>query len=140
MQKVKVPKPQIVYGRIIYWLCIISALICTIGSVLAITFPDLNVMNPQFLFSSIWSGNSAEVVWQQVAGRFPGGHFWLHSLNRCDGYIHLGLVIGCCCSFFALLGSSIAYFQEKPRRYGWALLSIIIALQILFSTLGIYRV
>jgi len=140
MEEPKIPRPQIVYGRIIYWLCIIAALVCTIGPVLAIAFPDRNLMNPHYLFFSIWGGNKPEAVWQQVAGGFTGGHFWLHSLSAFDGITQLGLVVGCSCAFIALLGASIAFLREKPRSYGWALVALCVSLLVLFSALGIYNV
>ncbi len=140
MEKPKIPLPQIVYGRIIYWLCILAALICTIGSVLAIAFPDNNIMNPHYLFFSIWEGNNPEAVWQQVAGGFPGGHFWLHNLTTFDGFTQFGLVIGCSCACVALLGASIAFLREKPKSYGWALVSLWVASMVILSALDIYHV
>lgn len=136
MEKPTVPKPQITYGKIIYWLCIIAAFICTIGPVLAISFPQSNVMNPHFLFYSIWKGNTPEEVWQELAGGFPGTHFWLDNLGRFDALIQLGLVIGCSCAFAALLGASISFLHEKPRQVGWAFVSIVIMVQIFLSALG----
>jgi len=140
MEEHKIPLPQIIYGKITYWLCIIAAMICTIGSVLAIAFPDKNIMNPHYLFFTIWQGNNPEAVWQQICGEFPGGHFWIHNLNTWDGLTQFGLVIGCTCACLALLGTSIAFLWEKPRSYGWALVSFCVALLILLSALGIYHV
>jgi hypothetical protein len=140
MEKPKIPLPQIVYGRIIYWLCILAAFICTIGSVLAIAFPDKNVMSPHYLFFALWEGYNPGDVWQQVGGGFPGGHFWLYNLNTFDGLAQFGLVTGCSCASLALLGAAIAYLGEKPRSYGWALVSLCVALLVLLSALGIYHV
>jgi len=140
MEKPKIPLPQIVYGRIIYWLCILAALVCTIGSVLAIAFPDKNIMNPHYLFFCIWEGNNPEAVWQQVAGGFPGGHLWMHNLTAFDGLTQFGLVVGCSCAFIALLGASVGFFRGKPRSYGWALVSLFVAAMVLLSAAGIYHV
>ena len=140
MEKPKIPIPQVIYGKIVYWLCIIAAFICTIGTVLAIAFPDKNFMNPHYLFFNIWQGNTPEAVWQQVGGGFPGGHFWLQNLNTWDGFTQLGIVIGCSCACLALLGAAIAFLREKPRSYGWALVSLYVALLVLLSALGIYHV
>jgi len=140
MEEPKIPIPQIIYGKIIYWLCIIAALTCTIGQVLAIAFPNRNFMNPHYLFFNIWQGNNPEAVWQQVGGGFPGGHFWLQNLNTWDGFTQLGIVIGCSCAFIALLGASIAFLREKPRAYGWALVALSVAALVLLSALGIYHV
>lgn len=140
MERPKIPLPHIVYGKFIYWLSIIAAMICTIGLVFAIAFPDKNFMNPHYLFFTIWQGNSPQAVWQQIGAGFPGGHFWLHNLNTWDGVTQLGLVIGCSCACLALLGTSIAFLREKPRSYGWALVSLCIALLVLSAALGIYQV
>ena len=139
MEEPKIPLPQIVYGKIIYWLCIIAAFICTIGLVLGIALPDKNFMNPYYLFFNIWEGNNPEAVWQQIGGGFPGGHFWLHNLTVGDGFTQFGLVIGCGCAFLALAVTAIAFLKEKPRSYGWALVSFFVALMVLLSMLGIYH-
>ena len=140
MQEPKIPSPQIVYGKIVYWLCIVAAFICTIGPVLGMAFRDNNLLNPHYLFFTIWKGSSPEAVWEEVGGGFPGGHFWIHNLNTWDGLTQLGLVIGCSCAFLALLGSSIAYFRQKPTAYGWALVALFVAVLVLLSAVGIYHV
>lgn len=139
MEKPKIPLPQIVYGNIIYWLCIIAALVCTIGTIFAIAFPDNNYVNPHYLFFSIWQGNNPEAVWQEIGGGFPGGHFWLHNLTTFDGFTQFGLVIGCSCACLALLGAFIAFLREKPRSYGWALVALFVATMVLLSAVGTYH-
>ena len=139
MDKPKIPLSQIVYGRCIYWLCITAAVICTIGPVVAIAFLDNNFMNPHYLFPAIWEGKSPEMIWLQVGKGFPGGNFWLHNLNTGDGLIQFGLVIGCSCASVALMATAIAYFREKPRAYGWALLSLWLAAMIILSAMGTYQ-
>jgi len=131
--------PQLIYGRCIYWFSIVAALICAIGPVIAVAFPSRNIMDPHYLFYSIWEGKTAETVWQEVGGGFPGGHFWLHDLASGDGFIQFGVVLGCSCACVALIGTAIAYFKEKPRAYGWALLSLWIASLVILSMLGIYQ-
>ena len=81
MEQSRVPDPQIVYGKVIFRLCIFAALICVVAPLMAITFPEGNFMDPRRLFSTIWEGNDAESVWYQVGGGFPGGHFWLRNLR-----------------------------------------------------------
>ena len=143
MEEIKVtfkqPRPQLVYGRCIYWFSIAAAMICAIGPVIAIVFQDSNLMNPHYLFSAIWAGKTANVVWEEVGGGFPGGHFWLHNLTVGDGFTQFGLVIGCGCAFLALAVTAIAFLKEKPRSYGWALVSFFVALMVLLSMLGIYH-
>jgi len=135
----KIALPQIVYGKTVYWLSILTALLCTLGMTLAMVFPDKNFMDPRYLFFSIWAGNSPEAVWEQVGGGFPGGHFWLHNLNTWDGFTQFGLVIGCSCAFVALLATSVAYLHGEHRSYGWAVVSLFVASLVLLSALGIYH-
>lgn len=133
-------RPQLVYGRCIYWLSIIAATMCAIGPVITVAYPDNNFMDPHYLFYSIWEGKTAGAVWQEVGGGFPGGHFWLHNLTGGDGFIQFGVVLGCSCAFVALIGTAIAYLREKPRAYGWALLSLWIAALVILAALGIYHI
>ena len=133
-----VPAPQRAYGAIIYWLCIVAAVICTVGPVLAISFPRANVMDPHFLFYSIWKGGSPGEVWQEVADGFPGAHFWLDHLDTFDGLIQLGLVIGCSSAFFALVGTSVAVMRQRPVRMGWVVVSLLITAQIVLAAIGIW--
>jgi len=127
MQQPRVPSPQIVYGRTIFWLVIVAALINVIGPLLAMAFPENSLMDPQHLFAAIWAGNSPDMVWQMVGGGFPGGHFWMRYLHTWDGLMQLGLVIGCTSAFIALLPTAMAFLREKPRSYGWALISLLVS-------------
>ena len=133
------PLPQRVYGNIIYWLSIVAAMLCTVAPVIAITFVSKNVMDPHYLFYTIWEGKTAETVWQEVGSGFPGGHFWVSNLTSGDSLTQFGLVLGCCCASMALAATAIAYIKQKPRSYGWALISLIIAVLVLLAALGIYR-
>ena len=98
------PLPQRTYGNIIYWLSIAASMVCIIAPVIAVALPNRNVMNPHFLFFAIWSGKSPETIWQEIAGGFPGGHFWLSNLASGDGLTQIGLVLGCLCASVALIG------------------------------------
>ena len=134
------PLPQRTYGSIIYWLSIAASMICIIAPVIAVASPNRNVMNPHFLFFTIWEGKNPEAVWQEVAGGFPGGHFWLNNLTSGDGFTQVGLVLGCLCAGVALIGTSIAFIWREPRVYGWALVSLGLATLIILAALGIYHV
>ena len=136
MEQPKVPDPQIVYGRVIFWLCVVAASINVIGPLLSVTFPDNNLMDPQRLFTAIWQGNNPQDVWLQVGGGFPGGHFWVRNLDTGDGLTQLGIVIGCAGAFLALLATAWAFLRTRPRAYGWALVSVIISSMVLLSAIG----
>jgi len=119
---------------------IVAAMICAIGPVIAVTFQYKNIMDPHYFFYSIWEGKTAEVIWQELGGGFPGGHFWLHNLTGGDGFIQFGLVLGCSCACVALIGTAIAFLREKPRATGWALISLWVASLIALAALGIYHI
>lgn len=139
MREAKVPRAQIVFGEVVYWFCIAAAIICIIGPLIAMLAVGKNVMNPHYLFATIWEGKNAEAIWQEVGGGFPGGHFWLRNLGAGDAFTQLGLVIGCACALPALLAAALAYVLEKPRAYGWALVSFWVALLITVSALGVFK-
>lgn len=139
MERPKVPLANIICGDFIYWLSIIAAIICMIGPVIVVAFMDNNVLNPHYLFATLWEGKRPEAVWQEVGGGFPGGHFWLNNLTFGDGFTQLGLAIGSGSGLLALVATAIAYLREKPRAYGWALVSLFISLVILFAALGIVK-
>ena len=138
MKKPKVPRAQNVYGKLVYWFSITAAIICTIGSVITVAFPNNNLMDPHYLFPTIWEGNDPEAVWQEVGEGFPGGHFWMNNLTTGDGFTQLGLEIGCFCSALGLMGAAIAYLCGKPRSYGWAVISLWIVMLVILSVLGIF--
>ena len=62
MTRPDMPKAQIIYGEVIYWLCIIAAAICTIGPIISLWFVDNNVLNPHYVFAALWEGKSAEEI------------------------------------------------------------------------------
>jgi hypothetical protein len=120
-------------------MCIVAALICTIGPVLAIVFPSANVLNPHYLFYSIWQGSAPLEIWQEMSQGFPGAHFWIGRLGQPDALIQLGLVIGCCCSGLALLAAALAFLREKPLRIGWTVIALVLVIQVTLSMLGMYH-
>jgi hypothetical protein len=134
----QMPRAQRLYGAVVYWLCIVATVLCTVGPVLSLLFPERNVLNPYYLFSTIWKGAKPAEVWEQVAGGFPGGHFWVNNLASFDGLIQLGLVVGCACTFFALIPTAVSYLRGKPREVGWAIVAIVIVVQVVLAAVGIY--
>jgi hypothetical protein len=112
-----------------------------IGPILAMLSVDGNVMNPHYVFASIFNGSTANDVWREVAGEFPGGHFWLDNIATGDGFTQLGLVIGCGSALPALLATALVYlFKKKERSYIWVVFSLGIAALVTISILGIFNV
>lgn len=138
MERPKIAFSQLVFGESVYWLCVVAAIVCMIGPIIAMLSVDGNVMNPHYLFASIFKGNTANAVWEEVAGEFPGGHFWLDNIATGDGFTQLGLVIGCGCALPALMATTMVYlFKRKERSYIWVLFSFGTAALITISLLGI---
>ena len=71
--EVTIPRAQRVYGEIIYWLTIAACIVCMVGPAISIAVPDNNVLDPYRLFDAIFEGKSADEVWSEVEGGFPGG-------------------------------------------------------------------
>ena len=71
----KMPRAQTVYGAIVYWVTIVSCLICMVGPVISVASPDNNVLNPYKLFNAIFQGKDAQTVWQEEEALFPTGLF-----------------------------------------------------------------
>jgi hypothetical protein len=134
-ERPKIPVVQLVYGEIVYWITIAACIICMVGPVIAMAAPKNNVADPWFLFAEIFAGKDAHAVWQEVAGGFPGGHFWAKNFTKGDGFTQFGLALGCSVALPALLGSAVVYLLRKNFLY--VILSIWVASLVLLSATGI---
>ena len=132
----KMPRAQTVYGAIVYWITILSCIICMIGPVISVASPDNNVLNPYKLFNAIFDGKDAQTVWKEVGGEFPGGHFYLKNFFYGDGFTQFGLALGCSVALWALIASAVAYASDKIYLY--VVLSIWVALMVALSMVGIF--
>lgn len=138
VERLKMPVSQLVFGEVIYWLCILAAVICMIGPVIALLFVNSNVMNPHFLFASIFEGNNAAVVWADVAGGFPGGHFWKDYIFTGDGITQFGIALGCASALPALLATALVYvFKKKERAFILVLFALVTAALCTISIIGL---
>ncbi len=131
----KMPRANTVYGAIVYWITIISCLICMVGPVISVAFPEKNALNPYKLFNAIFEGKNAQQVWQEVGGEYPGGHFYLKNLTYGDGFTQFGLALGCSVALWALIATAIAY--SKERIYLYAVLALWVAFMVALSMVGI---
>ena len=134
-QAPKIPRVQIIYGEIVYWITIIASIICMIGPVLSVARPEKNVLNPYKLFNAIFQGKDAQTVWQEVGGGFPGGHFYLQNFTYGDGFTQFGLALGCSVALYALIAAAFAYAADKV--YIYVGLSIWVAIMVALSMVGI---
>ncbi len=131
----QMPRAQTTYGAIVYWITILSCIICMIGPVISVASPENNVLNPYKLFNAIFEGKDAQTVWQEVGGEFPGGHFYLKYFTYGDGFTQFGLALGCSVALWALIVSAVAYAAD--RIYLYVGLAIWVALLVALSMVGI---
>ena len=131
----KMPRANTVYGAIVYWITIISCLICMVGPVISVAFPENNALNPYKLINAIFEGKNAQEVWQAAGGEFPGGHFYLKNFTYGDGFTQFGLALGCSVALWALIATAIAYSSDKIYLY--AGLSLWVAFMVALSMIGI---
>lgn len=136
-ERPKMPGAQIVYGEVVYWITIAAAIISIIGPVIAVVNIDNNVLNPHFLFAAIFDGKAPEVIWEEVGGGFPGGHFYKKYFLYGDGFTQFGLALGCSAAFWALIGAAAAY--RKDKTYLYVILSLWVAGMIAFAAIGIIK-
>ena len=136
--KPRVPGVQIVFGDIVYWVTVLACILTIVGPLISFIFMDGNVMNPHYLFDSIWNGDKPEMVWDKVAAQEPNGHFWTHNLTAGDGLTQLGIVIGCAVGMPALLIAGLIYgFKEKAWMQ--AVMALWVTALIVVSVLGILK-
>jgi hypothetical protein len=135
VEKPKMQLSQLVYGEIVYWGTIVAALICMVGPYISIKNPGNNVMDPFYLFAAIFEGKDTATIWQEVAGGFPGGHFYLDKFFYGDGFTQFGLALGCSVAAWALIPVAFCYLKEKNPTY--TILCIWVALLIILSMIGI---
>lgn len=126
---------QRVYGEIVYWGTVLAAIVCMIGPYISVKNPENNVANPLYLFAAIFEGKDTATIWQEVAGGFPGGHFYLDYFTYGDGFTQFGLAMGCSVAAWALIPVALIYLKEKNPTY--AILSLWVMLLIVLSMIGI---
>ena len=136
-ERPQMPRAQIIYGEIVYWITIAAAIICMIGPVIAMSSVEKNVMNPYYLFSAIFAGKNSKTVWNEVGGGFPGGYFYLKNFTSGDGFTQFGLALGCSVALWGLLGAAAAYLTDK--KYLYVFLSIWVGLLIFLAMVGIVK-
>lgn len=131
------PASQIIYGDTVYWLCVLAAIACMIGPMLALFNVDNNMANPHYLYGAIFSGKSPEQLWAGLtaAREFPGGHFWIGNLDKGDGFTQFGLGLGGFVAAPALALASLAFVKEKKPL--WVALSLWVTFMIVVSAIGV---
>ena len=129
-----IPFAGIIYGEIIYWGTIIGSVISIIGATIAAAFTK-NVIEPAYLFSQIWEGNSPATIWEGAVGAAPKGHWYLDNLLTGDGLAMAGLAFGVFAVTPGLFMSGFALLKKRDFVFGG--LAVIAALISLVACLGL---
>ena len=84
----KTPAAQKLYGEVVYWVTIVSALMCMVGPVIAMLSPGDNLLNPHYVFANIFNGERPMSIWALSAAeevRLPAFTQGMSEDGRADG-------------------------------------------------------
>jgi hypothetical protein len=132
----KVPRAGVAYGEIVYWCTILGSIVSIVGATIAVLGAD-NYMDPSYVFSGIWKGESTVAIWEGAVGRIPNGHWYLPRLGMGDALAMLGLVIGVFAVVPGMICSAFILFKERERVFGT--LALIVAILCVVSCLGVIQ-
>ncbi|MFA5689497.1 MAG: hypothetical protein WC959_10185 [Kiritimatiellales bacterium] len=108
---------QIIYGNVVHWVTVIVCVISTFALVFILAKPENNVLHPNRIFNSIFSGAAPEEVWANADGGFPGGHFYLRNFSTGDGLAQFSITLGCSVTLWALLPVFFILIRKKDYLY-----------------------
>jgi len=77
MEEVLVPRSQIIFGKLVYWITVIAASICVIGPFIAFINMDGNVINPHYEMQNIFDGMRSDFEDQDLQADVSKGTRWL---------------------------------------------------------------
>ncbi len=103
------------YGEIVYWGTIAASIVVIAGATLAFTMMS-NVIDPAYLFSSIWSGKSAGEIWIGATGHLPEPYWYLEQFRNSDSLVMSGIALG----IFSVIPASFAaaiIFLKQGRKF-----------------------
>ena len=133
----EIPVAGIIYGEIVYWLTIVGSVIAIVGSTIAMFGAD-NYLDPSYVFSAIWEGQTTVAIWEGTVGSIPGGHWYLGHLGAGDALAMFGLALGVFSVIPGLIGSAIAML--KKRQFLFGSLALVAALLCITSCIGLIQV
>ena len=70
-ERPKVPVESVVYGEVVYWITILAAILCTIGPLVAVAYPENNLLDPHKVFAAIFAQEEPGGVWALSANEEP---------------------------------------------------------------------
>jgi hypothetical protein len=133
-----IPLSGVVYGEIIYWGTIASAVIALIGQIITFLTKGSSLA-PSALISRIWDGHSVDGIWAATELSRPANEHWYVSyLNTGEGLTMFGIALGVFVVIPAILACSyVLLVKEKLSLF--ALMAFIAALITIGSFLGVIQ-
>jgi hypothetical protein len=130
-------KSHDIYARTVHVITIVSAVMSLFMPILILAFSEANVLNPNRIFTAIFSGARPDAIWAMSSGgAFPGGHFYLTHPFSPDAWAMLGVNLGCSVGLWGLI-PAIGYQFFKEKNYLDAAGGVLLALLILLSMTGV---
>lgn len=75
-------------------------------------------MEPAYLFSSIWSGKSADAIWMGATGHMPDTYWYLQQLRNGDSLVMFGIVLGVFSVIPASFAAAIIFLKQGRKFFG----------------------
>ena len=123
-----------IYGEVVYWCTIIASILVIISTTCAfLGMPGL--IDPAYLFSSIWTGKEAAEIWHSSTGQLPDSHWYLYQLWNADSLAMSGIVFGIFSVVPASFAASVIFFKQGQKFFG--VMGILTGLLILLPFLGL---
>jgi len=130
-----IPISGVVYGDIIYWATIVSAIIVLVGTVETFV-TDKNTIPPAYLLGSVLDGKSVAEIWKgSTFGAIPHGHWYLGILPSGEGVTTAGLAMGVFGVIPAIFVS--AYFLWRSHNGFFAFLAVVSGVITITSMMGV---
>jgi len=135
-----IPKSQRMFGKIVYWVAIITAIGALLVPALILTNPANNTLNPNVVFTAVFEGQSPDEIWgYSTGGEFPGWVYFLRNLSLADSWAMIVVVIGCAFGLFGLV-PAVIYQAVKEKDRFCATLGVVIIALICLSAAGLLSI
>jgi len=128
-----------VYGEIVYWITFVCCLICFIGPMFSMLFPENNAMNPYFTYALVFEGMTGSEIWIALYGDWPWFHkVWWQNFFTGDGFTMFGIAVGTTVALWALIPTMFVFARNKLPQY--VLFSGIVCFMVILAASGIVRI
>ena len=133
-----IPKSQLHFGRVYFWITFSSCIISTITPILILLFPHKNILNPNLVFNAIFEGKSPAGVWEAAGVPFQSGDFWklfIGNFFTPDGFAYFGVALGCSVALWSLIPAIWQFIKKKEYFYVFVSLFIMTLVALAMSGL-----